>query len=64
MSKMRGEMVMLEMKVGVAGNQKIIGFLLEWIERKERFLARPVCFKVAAPSIPCCSKQHLICSSC
>ena len=38
MSKMRGEMVMLEMKVAEAGNEKIIGFLLELIERKERFL--------------------------
>ena len=64
MARMRGELVMLEMQAAEAGNGKLVEFLLEVIERKERFLECPVCMEVAAPPILCCPEQHLICSSC
>ena len=54
----------LKMQVAEAGNGKMVMFLLELIERKERSLECPVCMEVAAPPILCCSEQHLICSSC
>ena len=54
----------VEMQAAEAGKEKMVEFLLEVIERKERFLECPVCMEIAAPPILCCSEQHLICSSC
>ena len=39
MAKMKEDMVMLEMQVAKAGNEKIVELLKQVIERKERFLS-------------------------
>ena len=57
-------MVILEMQVAEAGNGKKVEFLLDVIDRKEKFLDCPVCFEGANPPILCCPEQHLVCSSC
>ena len=63
-AKLEQAVMMLEMQVGEAGNEKMVGFLLELIDRKQRFLECPVCLEEAASPILCCPELHLVCSSC
>ena len=55
---------MLEMQVAGAGNEKMVGFLLDLIEKKQKFLECPVCLEEATSPILCCPELHLVCSSC
>ena len=63
-AKLEQAVVTLEMQVAEAGNEKMVGFLLELIEGKQRFLECPVCLEEAASPILCCPELHLVCSSC
>ena len=63
-AKLEQAVVTLEMQVSEAGNEKMVGFLWDLIEKKQRFLECPVCLEEAASPILCCPELHLVCSSC
>jgi hypothetical protein len=50
-AKLEQAVVTLEIQVAEAGNEKMVGFLLELIEGKQRFLECPVCLEESASPI-------------